>query len=107
MTATRMINELKGVNRVVHDMTTKPPGGSRARHRPEATCPASPQPMASGSERHRGRPGGGPERSTLRFKVTLTDGATAGFYQFGMSFLGTTATRIINEVKASIGWCMT
>ena len=82
MAATRIINEVEGVNRVVHDMTTKPPGGSRARYHPEATCPASPQPMASGSERHQGRRGGGPERSMLRFKVTLTDGVTAGFYQF-------------------------
>jgi GMP synthase (glutamine-hydrolysing) len=31
--------------------------------------------------------------------VTSTDGMTADFYQFDMSFLGTTATRIINEVK--------
>jgi GMP synthase PP-ATPase subunit len=31
--------------------------------------------------------------------VTSTDGMTADFYQFDMSFLGATATRIINEVK--------
>ncbi|AVT81099.1 GMP synthetase [Rhodopseudomonas palustris] len=31
--------------------------------------------------------------------VTSTDGMTADFYQFEMSFLGATATRIINEVK--------
>jgi len=29
----------------------------------------------------------------------LAGGVTAGFCQFNMSFLGTTATRIINEVK--------
>ena len=66
MAATRIINEVEGVNRVVHDMTTKPPGGSRARYHPEATCPASPQPMASGSERHQGRPGGGPDERVIR-----------------------------------------
>jgi GMP synthase (glutamine-hydrolysing) len=31
--------------------------------------------------------------------VTSTDGMTADFYQFDMKFLGTVATRIINEVK--------
>jgi len=31
--------------------------------------------------------------------VTSTDGMTADFYQFDMSFLGLVATRIINEVK--------
>ena len=31
--------------------------------------------------------------------VTSTDGMTADFYPFDMKFLGTTATRIINEVK--------
>jgi GMP synthase (glutamine-hydrolysing) len=31
--------------------------------------------------------------------VTSTDGMTADFYSFDMSFLGATATRIINEVK--------
>jgi GMP synthase (glutamine-hydrolysing) len=31
--------------------------------------------------------------------VTSTDGMTADFYPFDMSFLGSTATRIINEVK--------
>ncbi len=31
--------------------------------------------------------------------VTSTDGMTADFYPFDMSFLGLTATRIINEVK--------
>src|SRR5256884_1242069 len=31
--------------------------------------------------------------------VTSTDGMTADFYPFDMSFLGATATRIINEVK--------
>src|SRR5437763_1583517 len=31
--------------------------------------------------------------------VTSTDGMTADFYAFDMSFLGATATRIINEVK--------
>jgi GMP synthase (glutamine-hydrolysing) len=31
--------------------------------------------------------------------VTSTDGMTADFYRFDMSFLGRTATRIINEVK--------
>jgi GMP synthase (glutamine-hydrolysing) len=31
--------------------------------------------------------------------VTSTDGMTADFYPFDMRFLGTTATRIINEVK--------
>src|SRR5215813_4322747 len=31
--------------------------------------------------------------------VTSTDGMTADFYQFARSFLGATATRIINEVK--------
>jgi GMP synthase (glutamine-hydrolysing) len=31
--------------------------------------------------------------------VTSTDGMTADFYQFDMSFLGTVATRIVNEVK--------
>ncbi|MFK4724353.1 GMP synthase PP-ATPase subunit [Bradyrhizobium niftali] len=35
--------------------------------------------------------------STLR-AVTSTDGVTADFYQFDMTFLGETATRIINEV---------
>jgi GMP synthase (glutamine-hydrolysing) len=32
---------------------------------------------------------------------------TADFYAFDMKFLGETATRIINEVKGVIGWCMT
>jgi len=31
--------------------------------------------------------------------VTSTDGMTADFYQFDMNFLGTVATRIVNEVK--------
>jgi GMP synthase (glutamine-hydrolysing) len=31
--------------------------------------------------------------------VTSTDGMTADFYQFDMNFLGTIATRIVNEVK--------
>ena len=31
--------------------------------------------------------------------VTSTDGMTADFYPFDMSFLGRTATRIINEVR--------
>jgi len=31
--------------------------------------------------------------------VTSTDGMTADFYSFDMTFLGGTATRIINEVK--------
>jgi len=31
--------------------------------------------------------------------VTSTDGMTADFYQFDMGFLGTVATRIVNEVK--------
>ena len=31
--------------------------------------------------------------------VTSTDGMTADFYPFDMSFLGTVATRIVNEVK--------
>src|SRR6266478_5360050 len=31
--------------------------------------------------------------------VTSTDGMTADFYAFDMTFLGETATRIINEVK--------
>ena len=31
--------------------------------------------------------------------VTSTDGMTADFYPFDMKFLGTVATRIINEVK--------
>jgi GMP synthase (glutamine-hydrolysing) len=31
--------------------------------------------------------------------VTSTDGMTADFYPFDMTFLGLTATRIINEVK--------
>jgi len=31
--------------------------------------------------------------------VTSTDGMTADFYPFDMSFLGLTATRIINDVK--------
>ncbi len=39
--------------------------------------------------------------------VTSTDGMTADFYQFDMSFLGMRATRIINEVKGGAGWCMT
>jgi GMP synthase (glutamine-hydrolysing) len=33
--------------------------------------------------------------------VTSTDGMTADFYRFDMSFLGATATRIINEVKGA------
>jgi GMP synthase (glutamine-hydrolysing) len=33
--------------------------------------------------------------------VTSVDGMTADFYPFDMNFLGETATRIINEVKAS------
>src|SRR5205823_4125381 len=32
--------------------------------------------------------------------VTSTDGMTADFYPFDMTFLGATATRIINEVNA-------
>jgi GMP synthase (glutamine-hydrolysing) len=39
--------------------------------------------------------------------VTSTDGMTADFYLFDMTFLGLTATRIINEVKASTAWFMT
>jgi GMP synthase (glutamine-hydrolysing) len=31
--------------------------------------------------------------------VTSTDGMTADFYPFDMSFIGAVATRIINEVK--------
>jgi GMP synthase (glutamine-hydrolysing) len=31
--------------------------------------------------------------------VTSTDGMTADFYSFDMAFLGTTTTRIIDEVK--------
>jgi len=31
--------------------------------------------------------------------VTSTDGMTADFYPFDMAFIGTVATRIINEVK--------
>ena len=31
--------------------------------------------------------------------VTSTDGMTADFYQFDMDFLGTVATRIVNEAK--------
>ncbi len=31
--------------------------------------------------------------------VTSTDGMTADFYPFDMSFLGAIATRIVNEVK--------
>jgi GMP synthase (glutamine-hydrolysing) len=31
--------------------------------------------------------------------VTSTDGMTADFYPFEMSFLGATATRITNDVK--------
>jgi GMP synthase (glutamine-hydrolysing) len=31
--------------------------------------------------------------------VTSTDGMTADFYPFDMTFLGTVATRIVNEVK--------
>ena len=31
--------------------------------------------------------------------VTSTDGMTADFYPFDMNFLGTVATRIVNEVK--------
>ncbi len=31
--------------------------------------------------------------------VTSTDGMTADFYPFDMTFLGLTATRIINEVE--------
>jgi GMP synthase (glutamine-hydrolysing) len=31
--------------------------------------------------------------------VTSTDGMTAALYPFDMSFLGQTATRIVNEVK--------
>jgi GMP synthase (glutamine-hydrolysing) len=31
--------------------------------------------------------------------VTSTDGMTADFYQFDVNFLGTVATRIVNEVK--------
>ena len=33
--------------------------------------------------------------------VTSVDGMTADFYHYDMSFLGNTATRIINEVRAS------
>jgi GMP synthase (glutamine-hydrolysing) len=32
--------------------------------------------------------------------ITSTDGMTADFYPFRMSFIGHVATRIINEVKA-------
>jgi GMP synthase (glutamine-hydrolysing) len=39
--------------------------------------------------------------------VTSTDGMTADFYSFDMKFLDEAATRIINEVKALIGGCMT
>src|SRR6516162_3827923 len=39
--------------------------------------------------------------------VTSTDGMTADFYRFEMKFLGETATRIINEVRASTAWSMT
>ena len=31
--------------------------------------------------------------------MTSTDGMTADFYSFDMSFLGRVATRIVNEVK--------
>ena len=31
--------------------------------------------------------------------MTSTDGMTADFYPFDMSFIGAVATRIINEVK--------
>ena len=31
--------------------------------------------------------------------VTSTDGMTADFYSLDMNFLGTVATRIVNEVK--------
>jgi hypothetical protein len=34
------------------------------------------------------------------------DGITADFYRFDVGFLGRAATRIINEVRASTGWCM-
>jgi GMP synthase PP-ATPase subunit len=34
--------------------------------------------------------------------VTSTDGMTADFYSFDMTFLGSTATRIINEVKGGL-----
>jgi GMP synthase (glutamine-hydrolysing) len=39
--------------------------------------------------------------------VTFTDGMIADFYPFDIKFLGTTATRIINEVKRATGRCMT
>jgi hypothetical protein len=36
--------------------------------------------------------------------VTSTDGVTADFDPFDMKFLGSVATRIINEVSAFIRW---
>ncbi len=38
-------------------------------------------------------------RSLAGRAVTSTDGMTADFYPFEMSFIGHVATRIINEVK--------